>query len=177
MAVPCASQVHRRGTMSAKSSSPIDPAIGHLVELAADAAKDCPGLLGGWPGLLTRGIAAACATGWQSSWDWRSAASRGRWHPGTTGGDVSAQDNGLACRLGQGPRAATLAASARSSSICSSESRPRRCEPRRPARPGGHPAPGPMSCPGGTRSLRPPGPGPCPASMLAGTTFLAAVHR
>jgi DDE family transposase len=32
--------------MPAPPSSPIDPAIGHLVELAADAAKDRPGLLG-----------------------------------------------------------------------------------------------------------------------------------
>jgi predicted transposase YbfD/YdcC len=31
--------------MPAPSSSPIDPAIGHLVEVAADAAKDQPGLL------------------------------------------------------------------------------------------------------------------------------------
>ena len=32
--------------MPAPSSSPIDPAIGHLVEVAADATKDQPGLLG-----------------------------------------------------------------------------------------------------------------------------------
>jgi hypothetical protein len=32
--------------MPAPSSSPIDPAIGHLVKVAADAAKDQPGLLG-----------------------------------------------------------------------------------------------------------------------------------
>lgn len=32
--------------MPAPSSSPIDPAIGHLVEVAADTAKDQPGLLG-----------------------------------------------------------------------------------------------------------------------------------
>jgi hypothetical protein len=34
-----------------------------------------------------------------------------------------------------------------------------------------------MSWPGGTRSLRPPGLGPCPASVPAGTTCLAAVRR
>jgi predicted transposase YbfD/YdcC len=32
--------------MPAPSSSPIDPAIGHLIELAADAAREPPGLLG-----------------------------------------------------------------------------------------------------------------------------------
>jgi hypothetical protein len=51
--------------MPAPSSSPVDPAIGYLIELAADAAREPPGLLGLWPGWLTRGIAAACATGWR----------------------------------------------------------------------------------------------------------------
>jgi hypothetical protein len=34
-----------------------------------------------------------------------------------------------------------------------------------------------MSWPGGTRSPRPPGPGLCPASVVAGTTSLVAVYR
>ena len=32
--------------MPAPSSSPVDPAIGYLIELAADAAREPPGLLG-----------------------------------------------------------------------------------------------------------------------------------
>lgn len=52
--------------MPAPPSSPIDPAIGHLVKLTADVAEDCPGLLGGcWPGWLIRGIA-----------DWVAASTR-----------------------------------------------------------------------------------------------------
>jgi hypothetical protein len=58
-----ASRVHRRGTMPAPPSSLIDSAIGHLVELTADAREDQPGLLGCWPGWLIRGVAGGCATG------------------------------------------------------------------------------------------------------------------
>ena len=51
--------------MPAPLSSPVDPAIGHLIELAADAAREPPACWGSWPGWLTCGVAAACATGWR----------------------------------------------------------------------------------------------------------------
>jgi hypothetical protein len=49
--------------MPAPPSSLIDPAIGHLVELAGDGAGEQPGLLAVLAGSLIRAGAGACATG------------------------------------------------------------------------------------------------------------------
>jgi hypothetical protein len=86
---------------------------------------------------------------------------------------VSAQDNGLAFRLRPGSRAATLATNTRRPSRSSSVSN----APLSSSSIDAYPAFWRMSWPGGTRSPRPPGPGLCPASVVAGTTSLVAVYR
>ena len=50
---------------AALSSSPIHPVLGHLADLAGDAAEDPPGLLAVLARVADPGTGGGCATGWR----------------------------------------------------------------------------------------------------------------